>query len=93
MSDAYLQVLNTELTSNVLVAMVYSTYIVIAIYSVVFSYRRLNRPGVSKEVRSLFFKKHFCYVVAFILFWTIQQMANYYILFTGLSARTIPSDN
>lgn len=57
--------------NNGLVAIVFSTYMVIAIYSVVFSYRRLNRPGVSKEVRTLFFKKHFCYVAVFILFWTI----------------------
>ena len=70
-NDAKFKVLNTALTSNVLVAMIYSTYVVIAIYSVVFSYRRLNRPGVSKTVRSLFFKKHFCYVAVFIAFWTI----------------------
>ena len=70
--DTKFKALNTELTSNVLVAMIYSTYVVIAIYSVVFSYRRLNRPGVSKTVRSLFFKKHFCYVAVFIAFWTVQ---------------------
>jgi hypothetical protein len=31
--------------------MILSIYIVVAIYSVVYSYRRLMRPGVSKEVR------------------------------------------
>ena len=36
---------------NLVMAMILSIYIVVAIYSVVYSYRRLMRPGVSKEVR------------------------------------------
>jgi hypothetical protein len=36
---------------NLVMAMILSIYIVVAIYSVVYSYRRLIRPGVSKEVR------------------------------------------
>ena len=58
-----------------------SVYIVVAIYSTVFAYRRLHRPGVSKEVREMFVKKHFLYVLVFILIWTIQQTQNYYELF------------
>ena len=54
-------------------AMMLSVYIVVAIYSVVYSYRRLMRPGVSKEVRSMFFAKHRNYVCVFIVLWTIQQ--------------------
>lgn len=52
--------------------MVLSLYIVVAIYSTVYSYRRLHRPGVSAPVRSLFVKKHFLYVVVFIVIWMIQ---------------------
>jgi hypothetical protein len=62
-------------------AMLLSVYIVVAIYSVVYSYRRLMRPGVSKEVRTLFFRKHFYYVCVFIFLWTIQQSQNYFTLF------------
>lgn len=62
-------------------AMMLSIYIVVAIYSVVYSYRRLMRPGVSKEVRSMFFQKHRNYVCIFIVLWTIQQSQNYYQLF------------
>ena len=51
------------------------------IYSVVFSTRRLGRPGVSKQVRTLFAKKHTYYVLAFIVLWTLQLIANYYHLF------------
>ena len=47
--------------------MVLSIYIVVAIYSTVYSYRRLHRPGVSRKVRSLFLRKNFLYVVVFIL--------------------------
>lgn len=62
-------------------AMILSIYIVVAIYSVVYSYRRLMRPGVSKEVRQMFFRKHFYYVVVFIILWTVQQSQNYFTLF------------
>ena len=41
--------LDDSLTAgNILIAMSLSVYIVVALYSVVFSMRRLNRPGVSK---------------------------------------------
>jgi len=61
--------------------MTLSLYIVVAIYSTVYSYRRLHRPGVSAPVRSLFVKKHFVYVVVFIFIWMVQQSNNYYFLF------------
>ena len=61
--------------------MTLSLYIVVAIYSTVYSYRRLHRPGVSAPVRSLFVKKHFLYVIVFIVIWMIQQSNNYYYLF------------
>ena len=67
--------------ANIILAITLSLYIVVAIYSVVYSYRRLSRPGVSKEVRHLFVKKHLVYVVAFIILWMVQQSANYYWLF------------
>jgi hypothetical protein len=61
--------------------MALSLYIVVAIYSTVYSYRRLHRPGVSAPVRTLFVKKHFLYVVVFIIIWMIQQGSNYFSLF------------
>ena len=61
--------------------MTLSLYIVTAIYSTVYSYRRLHRPGVSAPVRNLFVKKHFLYVVVFIVIWMIQQSNNYFWLF------------
>ena len=67
--------------ANLVLAMTLSLYIVIAIYSTVYSYRRLHRPGVSRAVRSLFVKKHFLYVVVFIVIWMIQQSNNYQQLF------------
>lgn len=58
-----------------------SLYIVIAVYSLAYSFRRLHRPGVSASVRNLFLKKHFLYVMLFIIIWMIQQSNNYYYLF------------
>ena len=42
--------------------------------------RRLARPGVSKNVREMFFKKHAIYVIIFIAIWVIQLSNNYFVL-------------
>lgn len=57
---------------NYILSFVMSVYILVAIYSVIYAYRRLERPGVSKEVRSMFLVKHSVYVFVFIGIWTIQ---------------------
>lgn len=67
--------------ASLVLAMCLSLYIVVAIYSTVYSYRRLHRPGVSAPVRAMFVRKHFLYVVVFIIIWMIQQSANYFRLF------------
>ena len=58
-----------------------SAYIIVALYSMIFSIRRLNRPGVGVGIRNLFQKKHSYYVFLFIIVWTIQLSANYCHLF------------
>ena len=58
--------------ANVLLAVTLSVYVVIAVYSLIYSIRRLTRPGVSVYVRNLFIKKHFFYVFVFIFIWMIQ---------------------
>ena len=73
--------------------MTLSLYIVVAIYSTVYSYRRLHRPGVSAPVRSLFVKKHFLYVIVFIVIWMIQQSNNYYYLFNPNTTSGDSSEN
>jgi len=57
--------------SNLILAMSLSAYIIVALYSMIFSFRRLNRPGVGPGVRKLFQKKHSAYVILFIAVWTI----------------------
>lgn len=61
----------TSTVGNLILAFMLSIYILVAIYSFVFAYRKLERPGVSKEVRSMFLKKHLYYVVVFTIIWTI----------------------
>ena len=75
-----------SVTGNIVLALALSVYILVAIYSIVFAYRRLDRPGVSKEARSLFLKKHLYYVVVFTAVWTIQLSSNYFTLFNPSSA-------
>ena len=66
---------------NVIIAVSLSIYVVIAIYSLIFTIRRLTRPGVSVAVRNMFIRKHFFYVFVFIFIWMIQQAKNYSELF------------
>ena len=56
---------------NVILVFTLTSYLIIAFYSVVFAYARLNRPGVSKEVRAMCFKKHLYYVIMFVAIWTV----------------------
>jgi hypothetical protein len=53
----------------------------VAIYSIIFSFRRLYRPGMSIEARKLFQRKHTLYVTLFIVVWTVQLLSTYYHLF------------
>jgi len=67
--------------SNLILSLSLSAYILVALYSMIFSQRRLSRPGVSNSVRKLFWKKHSIYVVVFIIIWTVQLTACYFHLF------------
>jgi hypothetical protein len=63
---------------NYILSFVMSIYILTACYSVIYAYRKLERPGVSKEVRSMFLKKHYIYVFVFLVIWIIQLGQNYW---------------
>lgn len=58
--------------NHLILAFAVTMYLMIAIYSVVFSNRRLNRPGMSKDLRKLFSRKHTEYVILFAIIWSIQ---------------------
>jgi len=53
-------------------------FILIALYSCVFAYRRLTRPGMSSEVRYVFIRKHITYVTVFIILWTFSLAHSYF---------------
>lgn len=69
-----------QTSGNWLTTMLLSLYIVVAFYSVFYSKRRLSRPGISKDVRQLTFRKHATYVIAFVVLWTMQQAQTYFTL-------------
>ncbi len=71
---------SSDLT-NIVFALLLSIYIIIALYSCVYAMRRLSRPGVSSNVRWTFLRKHFLYVIVFIVVWTTFLAASYYHLF------------
>lgn len=63
---------------NLCLAILLSIYMLLGFYSIIFSSRRLGRPGVSKEMRKLFKNKHALYVIALIFIWLVQLLFNYY---------------
>ena len=60
-----------EPSTSLVLAIGLSAYILVALYSIIFSLRRLYRPGMSIEIRKLFQRKHTMYVTLFIVIWTV----------------------
>ncbi len=58
-----------------------TVYILMALFSCVYAYRRLTRPGMSAEVRFVFIRKHIAYVGTFIFVWTFYLAYSYFKLF------------
>ena len=54
-----------------------------ALFSCVYAYRRLTRPGMSAEVRFVFIRKHIGYVGTFIIIWTVYLAYSYFKLFNA----------
>jgi hypothetical protein len=67
--------------SNSILAICLSIYIILALFSCVYAFRRLARPGMSSEVRGYFIRKHILYVATFIIIWTFFLASAYYHLF------------
>lgn len=59
-------------------AVVISIYIFMAVFSCVYAYSRLSRPGMSEEVRKFFLRRHISYVGALVLIWTFNLMSTYF---------------
>ena len=67
--------------SNLVLATCLSIYMLVAIYSCVYATRRLNRPGIRKETRKHFLRKHYLYVAIFTFIWFFYLANTYYQLF------------
>lgn len=52
-----------------------------ALFSCVYAFRRLTRPGMSAEVRFVFIRKHIAYVATFIIIWTFYLAYSYFKLY------------
>lgn len=62
---------------NSILAICLSVYILIALFSVVYTGRMLSKPGISNNIKKLFLKKHILYVVGFITIWVITLSSAY----------------
>ena len=67
--------------SHLVLAMCLSVYLLIALYSCVYASRRLNRPGISKKIRTHFLRKHYYYVAVFTFVWGGYLSNAYFELF------------
>ena len=66
---------------NAIIAICLSFYILIALFSVVFTGRMLSKPGISQNIKKLFLKKHILYVVGFIAIWIVTLSSAYRTLY------------
>lgn len=64
------QKVTLSLTLSLISAFSLTIYILLALSSCVYAYRRLTRPGMSEEIRMMFIRKHISYVTTFIIIWT-----------------------
>lgn len=57
---------------------IFQLFILIALYSLSYAYKRLVRNGVSKKARWAFFIKHSIYVLVIIIVQMFQMIHNYF---------------
>ena len=68
---------NASTWYNSILAVVLSFYIIIALFSIVYTGRMLSKPGISNNIKRLFLKKHILYVVGFISIWIVTLSSAY----------------
>jgi len=56
-------------------------FMLVAFFSVIYAFRRLNRKGISSIARNKFLIKHATFVGVFLVVWSIQLLHNYAELF------------
>mmetsp|Transcript_450 Transcript_450/g.909 ORF Transcript_450/g.909 Transcript_450/m.909 type:complete len:157 (+) Transcript_450:785-1255(+) len=69
---------------NYLIIFSVQMLMIIGFYSIIVSCRRLGRPGVSTEMRSLFLRKHMLYVVVLISIQMMMLLCNYYEIYNPI---------
>ena len=67
--------------SSTFLAIALSVYIMTALFSIIFAARMLSRPGVSSEIKGMYFRKHVLYVIVFIIVWSFTLATAYYNLY------------
>ena len=66
---------------SLIVSFSMTAYLLMALASCVYAFRRLTRPGMSHEVRAFFVRKHIAYVGIYILIWVLFLCSDYYHLY------------
>ena len=69
------------MTFSLIACLQMTVYIIMALYSCTFAFRKLTRPGMSAEVRYIFIRKHIAYVGTFIFVWTFYLAYSYFKLY------------
>ena len=69
---------NNNIFNSVISTIQLVSFILVALYSCVYAFRRLTRPGMSREIRIVFIRKHIFYVMTFIILWTFSLSHLYF---------------
>jgi len=80
-------------SQNSLLAFMLSCYILVSLFSIIYSARMLSRPGISSEIRSMFMKKHVMYAVSFIIIWSLILLNAYNVIYNPEINKSDPEYN
>ena len=64
-------------------------YVLTAIASIIYAYRKMRKPGISQEVRQLFFQRHvlsiILFFIAYLYFFTSLGIVVYLYIFENIA--------
>ena len=61
-----------------------------ALFSIIYTGRMLSRPGISAQIKDMFFHKHVMYTIAFIIIWSFTLTGAYKALYDSLDENPDP---
>ena len=77
----------TRMYYNLMVCLIFVFFVLIAQFSVIYTFKRLWRKGVTPVARKAFVINHILYVFVFLITWTVLLINNYKALYNFTSRK------